>query len=85
MPDLASWVGAGAALPAVADQHLIDVAGGQAGALDRRARGDRAELRRVDVLERSAVPADGRARGAEDDDVPDGHKHPIVDRMPLET
>ena len=69
MAHLTSGVGAGAALPAVADQDFVDVRGGQAGALDGRARGDGAQLRRVEILERPAVPADRRACGAEDDDV----------------
>ena len=77
MAHLTPGIGSGAPLAAVADQDFVDVRGGQAGALDGRARGDGAQLRRVEILERSAVPADRRARGAEDDDVRGGHKPPL--------
>ena len=73
-PTCRAGIGTGSGLTAVADHDLVDVDGGEARALDRRARRDRAELGRMQVFEGSAVSTDRRARGAEDDDVPNGHE-----------
>ena len=48
-PDLARGIGPGPGLPAVADQHFVDVGWVDARALERRLRGDRAELGGMDV------------------------------------
>ena len=58
----------------VADDDFVDFVGGTPGPLERRARGDRAELGRMDVLERAAVAADRRARRTKNHDIARGHK-----------
>ena len=77
MADLTPGIGTRAGLAAVADQHFVDVGRLQAGALDRRARRNRAELRRMEIAKRSAVAANRRARGPKDDDVAVGHNTPF--------
>ena len=60
-------------LPAVADEHFVDVRGATPRALQRRPRRARAKLSRMRVAQRAAVAADGRAGGAKNDDARKGH------------
>ena len=71
--DLTCRVGARARLARVTDDDFVDVIDRNARPLDRGARGDRAQLGRVHVLENAPVLADGRARGTQDHD---GHAQP---------
>ena len=57
----------GAALQHLAHDHVVDVAARNAGALEARANRDRAELRRLQVLETAAELPEGRANGGDDD------------------
>ena len=72
--DLAGGIRSRSRLTRVPHHDLVDVFGLQAGALDDGAGSDRAELRRMNVPERSAVLADRRAGSAQDHDVAHGHK-----------
>ena len=51
------------------NQHFVDVARRDSRARERRARRARAEFSRMSVAKRAAVAANGRARGADDDNV----------------
>ena len=81
MPDLPGGIRTGSSLTAVAHPGVLDIRWGQTRTRDRRARGDRSELRGVQVAERTAVFPDGRTRSAEDDDVTGGHQPTIVERV----
>src|SRR5262247_3237790 len=80
MTDLSRRIGARACLTTVPDEDFVDVFGPEAGLRNRSPSGNRAELRRVDVAKRSAVLADWCALRAQNDDVADGHKQPILVR-----
>jgi len=77
MTNLAAGIRPGAGLAAVADQHFIDVGGRQPGTLDRRARRNRPELRRMEIAKRSTVLANGCACSTKDDDVAVRHNTPF--------
>ena len=62
-------VGVGAALLDVAEHDVIDGVGSHAGAGQRAARGDGAQLDRRHVLERADMLRHGRARAAENEEV----------------
>ena len=65
----------------VAEHDVIDLTGIDTGAHQRRARGNRAEVERRDVLEHADVLRHGCARTAEDEDVRMTHSLPPGARL----
>src|SRR5262249_62282005 len=66
-------IGSGPALAGVADQALPDIVRRNTRALERGPRRHGAQLRRVNVPQRAAIPPDRRAGGADDEDVGGSH------------
>ena len=78
MRNLARGIRSDACWPAMSHQHFVDVGGCDAGALQCRGHGDGAQFRRMDVLECAPKPADWRPRGAQNDNVPNWQRVPII-------
>ena len=74
MPHLASGIGPRPGLPAVADQHLVDVGRGDPGPFECGTHRHGAERGGMHVLETAPVAPDRRARGAKDHDISGRHR-----------